>query len=150
MIQKKWSYSLAKKRVTNPLKKTNFYQWKASQVRSSWRSRAKRFGLNLDDVPTRVEIQQWLEAQDPIRCYLSGSFISNEVIELDHKTPLSRSGSLKLDNVGITSRYYNNVKGNMTEKEFRSLLKAVSKWEDKGQSLFKRLMSSNHIYKRHK
>ena len=139
---------MARRKSTNPLRKTNFYQYKATQARSSWRSRAKKYGLNLDDVPTRIEIQQWLEAQDPIRCYLSGSFISNDVMEIDHKIPLSRDGSLKLNNCGVTTRYYNNVKGNMTEKEFRSLLKTVSKWDDKGQSLFKRLMSSNHIYKR--
>lgn len=102
----------------------------------------------MDDVPTRVEIQKWLEAQEPIKCYISGSFISNEVVELDHKIPLVRGGKFALDNVGITSRYYNNVKGQMTEKEFRQLLKTVSKWEDKGAALFKRLMSSNHIYKR--
>jgi 5-methylcytosine-specific restriction endonuclease McrA len=139
---------MAKRKSSNPLKKTNFFQYKASQARSSWRTRAKKFGLNLDEVPTRVEIQEWLEAQDPIRCYLSGSFISNEVMELDHKTPLSRQGSLKLENCGITSRYFNNVKGTMTEKEFRSLLKTVSKWADKGDALFKRLMASNHIYRK--
>lgn len=148
MMMERHGVLMAKRKSSNPLKKTNFFQYKASQARSSWRTRAKKFGLNLDDVPTRVEIQEWLEAQDPIRCYLSGSFISNEVMELDHKTPLSRKGSLKLSNCGITSRFYNNVKGQMTEKEFRALLKTVSKWEDKGDAIFKRLMASNHIYRK--
>jgi len=139
---------MAKRKSTNPLKKTNFANYKASQARSGWRLRAKKYGHNLDDVPTRVEIQEWLEAQMPLKCYISGSFISNEVVELDHKTPLVRGGSLKLNNVGVTSRYYNNVKGQMTEKEFRSLLKVVNKWEDKGEALFKRLMASNHIYRK--
>ena len=139
---------MARKKSTNPLKKKNFFQWKASQARSSWRNRAKRYGLNIDEVPTRIEIQEWLEKQDPVRCYFTGGFISHEVMELDHKIPLSRQGSLALKNVGITSRYYNNVKGSLTEKEFKSLLRCVSKWEDKGESLFKRLMASNHIYKK--
>lgn len=139
---------MAKRKSSNPLKKTNWANWKATQARSGWRTRAKKFGLNLDDVPTRAEIQEWLESQIPVKCYISGSFISNEVVELDHKTPLSRGGSLKLNNCGVTSRYYNNVKGQMTEKEFRSLLKTVSKWEDKGDALFKRLMASNHIYRK--
>jgi 5-methylcytosine-specific restriction endonuclease McrA len=137
---------MAKRKSTNPLKKTNFFQYKASQARGSWRTRAKKFGLNLDEVPTRVEIQEWLEAQDPIRCYLSGSFISNEVMELDHKTPLSRKGSLKLSNCGITSRFYNQAKGQMTEKEFRSLLRVVNKWEDKGSALLKRLIASGRMF----
>jgi 5-methylcytosine-specific restriction endonuclease McrA len=117
-------------------------------VRSSWRNRARKYGFPLEDVPTRAQIQEWLEKQDPVKCYITGSFISQEVVELDHKIPLVRKGRLSLDNVGITSRYYNNVKGQMTEQEFRQLLKVVSKWEDKGAALFKRLTSSNHIYKR--
>lgn len=130
------------------MKKANWSQWKASQVRSSWRERAKKYGLPLDDVPSRPEIQEWLESQHPLKCYFTGGFISQDVVELDHKDPLSRKGSLKLVNVGITSRYYNNVKGQMTEKEFRQLLKLVSKWEDKGDTLFKRLMASNRMFSR--
>jgi hypothetical protein len=139
---------LTKRKSINPLKKKNWCQWKASQVRSSWRTRARKFGLSLDEVPTRAEIQKWLEDQHPVKCYFTGGFIVLDTIELDHKTPLSRGGKLHLDNVGITSRWYNNIKGQMTEKEFRQLLRLVSKWEDKGLSLFKRLSSSNNIYKR--
>jgi 5-methylcytosine-specific restriction endonuclease McrA len=139
---------VARRKSTNPLKHTNWSNWKATQVRSSWRERAKKFGLNLNDVPTRAEIQDWLEAQSPIKCYIEGTFISTEVMELDHKTPLSRGGKLHLENVGCTSRYYNNIKGTMTEKEFRQLLRLVKKWDDKGESIFKRLMASNHMFSR--
>lgn len=139
---------MPKRKSTNPLKKTNFFQWKASQTRSSWRSRARKFGLPLDDVPTRLEIQEWLQSQDPIKCYIAGSFISHEVMELDHKTPLSRGGTLKLSNVGITTRFYNQAKGSMTEKEFRSLLKTISKFEDKGSGVLKRLIASGKMFSR--
>lgn len=141
---------MVKRKSNNPLKKTNWCQYKASQVRSSWRERAKKYGLNLDEVPSRPEIQKWLEDSHPLKCYFTGGFISQEVVELDHKQPLVRNGSLKLTNVGVTSRYYNNIKGQMSEKEFRQLLKVVSKWEDKGDALFKRLSASNHIYRRKK
>lgn len=139
---------MTNRRSVNPMKKTNWSQWKAGQVRSSWRERAKKYGLNLDEVPTRPEIQKWLEDSHPLKCYFTGGFISNEVVELDHKHPLVRGGSLRLENVGITSRWYNNIKGQMSEKEFRQLLKMVSKWEDKGEALFKRLSASNHIFSR--
>jgi len=139
---------MPKKKSTNPLKKTNWCNWKATQVRSSWRERAKKYGLPLDEVPTRAEIQEWLEANQPVKCYITGSFISSEIVELDHKHPLSRGGSLKLPNVGITSRWYNNIKGQLSEQEFRQLLKLVSKWEDKGDMLFRRLSASNHMYSR--
>lgn len=139
---------LARKKSTNPMKKSNWCQWKATQVRSSWRERAKKYGLSLEEVPSRPEIQKWLEDQHPIKCYFTGSFISSEIVELDHKQPLCRGGSLKLHNVGITSRWYNNIKGQMSEREFRQLLKLVSKWEDNGDMLFKRLSASNHMYSR--
>ena len=137
-----------KKKSNNPLKRTNWSNWKATQARSSWRERAKKFGLPLDEVPTRAEIQEWLEAQHPIKCYFTGGFISPEVVELDHKHPLSRGGSLQLHNVGITSRWYNNIKGQMSEREFRQLIKLVSKWEDNGDMLFKRLAASNRVFSR--
>jgi hypothetical protein len=140
---------MARKSV-NPMRRTNWSQWKASQVRSSWRERAKKYGLPLEDVPSRPEIQEWLEKSHPLQCYFTGGFISQDVVELDHKDPLSRGGSLTLKNVGITSRWYNNIKGQMSEKEFRLLLKLVSKWEDKGDALFKRLSASNHMYNRKK
>ena len=139
---------MAKRKSSNPLKKTNWANYKATQSRSGWRTRAKKYGLNLDDVPTRSEIQEWLEAQDPIRCYLSGSFISAEVMEIDHKIPLVRGGGLSLDNCGITSRWYNNTKGQMTEEEFKQLLKVINKWEDGGKALLQRLSNSNNIYRR--
>lgn len=139
---------MAKKRSVNPMKLSNFFQYKASQLRSSWRERGKKYGENLDNIPSRPEIQKWLEDQSPIRCYIAGTFISNEVLEVDHKIPICRGGSFDLDNLGCTSRYYNNIKGSLTEKEFRDLLKITSKWEDKGQALFKRLMASNHIFSR--
>jgi len=141
---------MPRKRSTNPLKKTNWANYKASQLRGSWRERAKKYGENLDDVPTRAQIQEWLEAQQPIKCYIEGTFISAEVIEVDHKIPICRGGGFGLDNMGCTSRYYNNVKGSLTEEEFRNLLKLVKTWEDKGASLFKRLMASNHIFSRYK
>jgi len=141
---------MSKKRSVNPMRLTNWAQYKASQVRSSWRERARKYGEPLEDVPSRPIIQQWLEDQAPLTCYFTGTFISNEVAELDHKIPICRQGKFHLDNVGVTSRYYNNIKGSMTEEEFRGLLKLVRTWEDKGISLFKRLMASNHIYSRHR
>lgn len=139
---------MPKARSKNPMKAANWAQYKASQLRSSWRTRAMKYGENLDEVPTRVQIQEWLEAQSPIQCYLTGGFISTEIVEVDHRVPICRNGKFDLSNAACTSRYYNNTKGSMTEEEFRGLLKLVKTWEDKGASLFKRLMASNHIYSR--
>jgi len=69
-------------------------------------------------------------------------------MEVDHRIPISRKGSWAFNNLGITSRFHNNVKGQLTEQEFRQLLKLISKWEDKGEHLLKRLASSSIIFKK--
>jgi hypothetical protein len=132
------------------LKKSNWHQWKASRLRSSWRARAKKLKVNLDDVPTREEIQDWLISKEPFKCYLTDISLNKGDIELDHKEVTSKGGSFKLFNIGITSKFYNSAKGDMAEKEFLSLLKLIKTWPDKGQSLLKRLRSSNNMFRRKK
>jgi hypothetical protein len=124
-------------------------QWtkrRASQARSSWLRRAKKLAIDTKNIPSKEEIMSILI--HPLICYLSLSQIPKDVVELDHKNPVSRGGSFDISNIGITSRYYNQIKGDLTEKEFRSLLKIVSKWEDKGKSLFSRLLSSGNRFKK--
>lgn len=122
-----------------------FIKRKSSQARSSWRTRAKKNESDLDSIPTTTEIAEFIKACG-FKCYISKGDLNKSTLELDHKTPISRGGTFKLDNVGLTSRYYNQVKGSMTLKEFNGLLKLVSKWEDKGKDLFARLLSSNRRY----
>ena len=106
--------------------------------------------MNPNDVPTRVEIQDWLESQLPLpfKCYLTGDDIIKSLIEADHKQPVSREGTFKLENIGLTSKQLNAAKGNMTEKEFRQLLSFIGKWEDEGKGVLARLRTSNLMYRR--
>ena len=69
-------------------------------------------------------------------------------MEADHKDPVSRGGSYRLKNIGITSKRLNGIKGSMSVKEMKALLKLVSKWEDKGDSLFSSLLASNKIFRK--
>jgi len=141
---------LRRKRSTNAsLKGKNWYQYKASQLRSSWRGRAKKLGIDVATVPTRKEIQVFLERiGEDTSCYLSGEPIKLKVAEFDHKIPTGRSGTFSLDNIGVTSKQLNGVKGMMTHDEFLELLKLVSSWEDNGANLFKRLSMSNNMFRR--
>lgn len=125
---------------------STFLNRKASQARNSWLTRAKKLGIDKSEVPTKQEILVWLIEGLPFKCYLSNSEISKNLIELDHKLPISRGGSFKLDNIGVTSKWYNKSKGDLNEKEFRSLLKLISDWDDKGKSLLSRLVSSGRRY----
>lgn len=130
------------------LKKERWSFWKASQYRSSWRGRCKKVSGPLDDVPSRQEIQDWLESGIPYRCYLTNDFLNKTTLQADHMEPVSRGGSFKLENIGLTSKRYNQVKGEMTVPEFKDLMQLVKSWEDKGESLFRRLLAGTHIYNR--
>lgn len=140
------------RKKTNPvikkLKKERWSFWKASQYRSSWRDRCKKSKGDVEDVPTRQEIQDWLEAQVPYKCYLTQDTLDKNTLQADHMEPLSRGGSFRLDNIGLTSKRFNQVKGEMSVPEFLQLLEITKRWEDKGDSLFRRLMAGTFIYKR--
>ena len=51
-----------------------------------------------------------------------------------------------MENVEVTTRYYNNAKGKMTYEEFQGLLDLVGDWEDKGKDLLLRLIASNNRF----
>lgn len=121
---------------------------KATQYRSSWRARCKKACKDLDSIPSRQEIQDWLISKQPFVCYITNQPIRLKDIQADHKNPIARGGSFKLGNIGLTSKRTNKIKGDMTIKEFKSLMKLINNWEDEGKSLFTRLMSSSLIYRK--
>lgn len=130
------------------VKKEDWSKKRATQARSSWRRRAKTLKSNLDDIPSRKDIQDWLDKQVPYKCYITNCELSHNLIELDHKIPVSRGGSFKLDNIGLTTKRLNNIKGNMTYVEFKKLLKLISRWDDCGASLLNRLYASSTVFRR--
>jgi len=132
---------------TKQLKKERWYYWKASQLRSNWRSRCKKVKGDIDSVPTRQQIEDWLNLT-PLKCYLTGKEVIKSKMEVDHKRPISNGGSYGFNNLGITSKRLNSAKGNMSEKEFKGLLKLISKWEDKGDQLLNRLIAANNVFRR--
>lgn len=133
-----------RKRLKKEITDDQWIKRKSSSLRSSWLKRSP----DKEAVPAREDILTWLINKYPFSCHYAKSPISREVIEVDHLIPVSRGGTFNLSNAAITSRYYNNAKGDLTAKEFKDLLKLVSKWECKGERLFKRLISSNHIFKK--
>lgn len=124
----------------------NFY--KATQYRSSWRSRAKKYKGNVEEVPTRQVIEDWLDSLEPFKCYITLSSLSKKDIEADHIQPIARGGSYSLDNIGLTSKRLNGIKGSMTLSEIKGLLELTESWEDRGDHLFSRLLASNNIFRR--
>lgn len=128
-----------------------FLSKKAKQLRSNWRKRAKKYNCDLSTVPETSVIFNFLKDvvnDGKLSCYLTGNLLDMKDVEFDHKISVSRGGSFNLKNVGPTSRKLNNIKGEMTDKEFKQLLKLVSKWGDKGAYIMHRLSRSNVVFGR--
>ena len=121
------------------LKRTNFPKYKSRLYRSSWLARTRKLGVDKKLVPTTLQIEKWLIDQVPYVCYYTGAKLGLN-FEADHKVPLSRGGSPDLNNICLCTPAMNGAKGNLTDKEFKQLLKLISKWDDSaGKSLLARL-----------
>lgn len=127
------------------MKQVDFLKWKATQFRSNWLARARKNGADLTTVPSRDAIKEWLEQQSPLICSFTKEKLDRE-FGVDHIVPVARGGAYSLDNLCITSSFINGAKGAMTGEEFKQLLKTISKWEDKGKDILRRLRSSNTMF----
>lgn len=111
--------------------------WKSNLIRN--RLLSKSTPETRQDVPTRTILRDWLSSNKKFYCFYSGDELSIYDITIDHKVPLGRGGSNKLENLCIASNHMNTAKGQMTDIEFFSLLNLISSWEDAGENLLKRL-----------
>lgn len=142
---------MAKRKKNKELEKLKKERWsfyKATQYRSSWRARCKANKHELSQVPTRAEIEAWLDAQEPYNCYITSNPLDKSTLQADHIIPVVRGGNYSLDNIGLTSKRYNQVKGEMSLEEFSSLLMLVNDWEDEGKLLFNRLIAGGNVYRK--
>lgn len=137
-----------KNKALEKLKKERWSFYKATQYRSSWRARCKANGDDLSQVPTRIEIEAWLDSQEPYNCYITSNPLDKSTLQADHIIPIARGGAYTLDNIGLTSKRYNQVKGEMSLEEFYDLLRVVANWEDKGKLLFNRLVAGGNVYRK--
>lgn len=127
------------------LKDKDFIKYKSQQFRSNWVRRARQHNVDLSEVPTSLEIAEWLKTQLPFTCFFTGTDLGRD-FGVDHKVPIARGGSFGIENLCITNVSINGAKGVMTSDEFSALLSIVLKWEDKGEAILRRLMLSNVTY----
>lgn len=125
---------------------------KARKIRQALLSRAnklKRPELK-HEAPTAAEVEAWIKKwqEKDGKCYYFKTNISLDKAHIDHKIPLARGGSNKLKNLAICHPRANGTKGTMTDKEYKSLLKCIMKWQDKGQDLLARLVRANTVFRR--
>ena len=127
---------------------------KAKNLRGRWLALARKVSYPSDKVPTGPEISDYLwnslkfECGDPyLPDYYGGSIFNLDTIELDHKQPISKEGSFGLENIAITCRYFNQLKSNLTEPDFKKLLDLL-RTMDEPKSLTNRILASGRIYAR--
>jgi len=125
-----------------------FITWKAKQLRSNWLARASKTEQR-DQVPVISDIADWLRSQIPWTCHYTGVEVTHKTFGVDHKEPVSRGGSYGLSNLIITTQGINGAKGAMSDLEFHSLIALVSKWEDAGVGILKRLRSSSNMFRKY-
>ena len=128
---------LSEKQRRAILKRDNPYLLKARLIRTRLIGRFKD-KENKSLTPSAEIILEWLQNQE-IKCFYSGVTLDLDNITIDHKIPIKRGGTNKLSNLCIASHHMNSAKGSMTDREFKALLKLISKWEDGGNSLLRRL-----------
>ncbi len=124
---------------------------RASNARSSWLSRCRDKNWPAEAIPTRLDIQSWLEVKFQAGtsfCVYSGSvLLPDDDWQFDHWNPLDRGGSPALSNIVLSTKRMNQAKGNMPGAKFVELLLLTDNWPtiDKKQ-LIQRLIASSRIY----
>jgi len=108
-------------------KYNNWYVWKATALSSSWRRQAKKLNRTYELTPRLIAA--WLVEQPEV-CYYCEVKITPNNIGVDHKQPISREGSLGLDNLAVCCRECNSAKGSLDETEFKQLLALIGQWSE--------------------
>jgi hypothetical protein len=86
------------------------------------------------------------------KCRITGSWVNNLYISLDHKIPRSRGGTNELTNLVVACRGCNSTKNAKTHQEFRRLMKTSIyqnqfklKLRKKSVELYKKGLSTREI-----
>lgn len=70
----------------------------------------------------------------------TGRRLTLQTVTFDHKTPVSRGGSLGLENIALCSEIENRGKADLTEEEWRFLKSAIEQMPESAQSsIYRRL-----------
>jgi 5-methylcytosine-specific restriction endonuclease McrA len=99
------------------------------------------------EVPfTLEEFRSWLLAQfksvdAAIRCaYDCGAVLDVLNFHTDHKTPITRSGTLGLDNLALACEDCNRIKGELTAREYVALRQGLETFSEPARKdIYKRL-----------
>jgi 5-methylcytosine-specific restriction endonuclease McrA len=107
------------------------------------RARASADGVRLPyDLPQLLEL-----ARASLQCYLCRLPVALD-FQVDHRQPTGRGGKHTLDNLALTCARCNQVKGRLTEAEFRQLLALAHSWHPAAaEDLLARLRHGGRRYR---
>src|SRR5277367_2081911 len=78
------------------------------------------------------EFERW-NLNGLMHCYYCNELISILTCSPDHRVPVSRNGSLNLDNLELLCKPCNIRKGKLTDTEYAELCELVKGWDDTGR-----------------
>lgn len=79
------------------------------------------------------DLRQMVERQG-FRCAYSGRELTPETASVDHVIPVSRGGSLGIENLAIVHEEINTAKSSMTLEEFVQVCRDVVAWHDRNKT----------------
>lgn len=130
---------------------------KARNFRQHSRQRALKLGLEhkLIEIPSSKQIEQWLldkmdftvPSKPVFYCAYTSDKLKLSELEIDHIKPLSLDGDLGFDNLCVTSKRINGIKGDMTNGDFLKLLDLLDDMtEHSKKSVMTRLYAGNRRF----
>ncbi len=134
------------KQSAKKAKAADWYRWRAQQLRTSWLGRVRKAKGDKSELPSLDDTAEWLR-NVPMVCHYSGDIVDKELMQVDHKRALARGGSYALDNLAISTKEMNALKGNLHEEEFVGLLDLMASWEDNGKALISTLRRAQCIWR---
>jgi len=148
---------MTKKPTPKKLTPTEWARQRAERFRAKSLARARKLKMDVKEVPSRAQIEHWLIDNmhldsDSIstyafyECYITGLRVMLPDAEIDHINGV-RNG-LGFDNMGITSRDFNQIKSDMQLSEFKALMDCLAGFDDAGRSVMTRLKRGNMVFVR--
>ena len=81
------------------------------------------------------------------RCDYCDIKLNRKNFSVDHGMPLSRGGDTNEKNLVYCCDKCNSAKGEMSDKEFRQLMKLIKTWEDAGKHILSKLRAASLVFR---
>ena len=148
---------MTKKQEQKKLTPTQWAHQRAERFRAKSLARARKLKLDVKEVPSCAQIEHWLldnmrfdsdsiSTYAYFECYITGLRVMLPDAEIDHIDGVKNG--LGFGNLGITSRDFNQIKSDMSIRDFKALMACIAEFDDAGKSVMTRLKRGNMVFVR--